>query len=332
MGLTRGSRTEIEHGPPVRFNSTSMKEWGKRHFSLGSDWANRFKGKSNTITSRSSVRSQERSRARMRPQPLSIPAQQPSHAYGCFFVAYHNLGLLFTLDFFFLDGNSVSNFTFPSRQPRKEPLETIQLNSASGEYHPQIGTTLTSRSRAPSLRSPPSGRRTQHTMQNKAITPTGSSIRPLQRSNSQGGFPMHYTNSWAAGNNVPKSAKRWARTAHLHEVRSAVPYSVLSNAGGGSGHRTKKGSSERPGPRLGHDRARTPREFEFDSGSEDVFSSVAPRRLASKGRVTMAGKAEPKFPDGLLFKADPPADDGDPWVDTDSVDGSELGADLVGEF
>ncbi|KAF8817056.1 hypothetical protein BYT27DRAFT_7075657 [Phlegmacium glaucopus] len=315
MGLTRGSRTEIEHGP-VRFNSTSMKEWGKRQFSFGSDWTNRFKGKNNTIASRSSNRSQERSRsgASARPQP-----QKPSHAYGCSLLFITTSGL---------------KFTFPSRQPRGEPLETIQLNSATGQYYPQTGTTMTSRSRAPSLRSPPSDRRTQHTVQNKAITPTRPSFRPLQRSNSQGGSPMHYTNSWGVGNNISKSARKWARTAHLHEVRSAVPYSVFSSAGGGSGHRTKRGSNERPGPRFDHDRAGTPREFEFDSGSEDIFSPIsgAPRGSASKGRVTTARKAEPKFPDGLLFKADRPADDGDAWVDTDSVDGSELGVDLVGEF
>ena len=78
---------------------------------------------------------------------------------------------------------------------------------------------------------------------------------------------MQYTNSWSTSNNIPKSAKKWGRTAHLHEVRSAVPYSVFSSTGGGSGQRTKKGSSDHPGARFDHDRMK-----EFEYGGEDVFS------------------------------------------------------------
>ena len=314
----------------------SMKEWGKRNFS--NDWTHRFKGKKSIVTGGSSSRSEERSRSRdfARPGPLSSkhhPPQKSSHAHGCTSLLATILGSSFILSNFFLDENGNRKFTFPSR--KKEPPEPLQLNSFTGEYYPRTGTMSASRSRAHSLRSTPSGRRTQYTVQNNAATPTRSLLRlPLQRSNSQGGPSLNYTYSLGVSNNIPRSAKKWGRTAHLHEVRGAVPHSVFSSTGGGSGQRTKKGSSERPGPKFDHDRARPSREFEYDS--EDVFSvprpiSAAPRRdnkddNGTEDEVTVAGP-------GLLFNADLPVDDGDPWVDTDSV-GSESGTDLAanGEF
>ena len=263
------------------------------------------------------------------------------------------LGLSFTFSrFFFLDENGNRKFTFPTRKPRKEPLEPLQLNSSTtGEYYPRTGTVTTSRSRAHSLRSTPTSRRAQYAVQNNTVTPTRSLLRlPLQRSNSQGGPSLNYTNSWGVSNsnNIPKSAKKWGRTAHLHEVRSAVPHSVFSSTGsGGGGQRTKRGSSERPsGSRFDHDRARPPREFEYDS--EDVFSVVrhgrpisgGPRRVNNKDDIngtttsTIEDEVTAATGRGLLFKADLPVlDDGDPWVDTDSA-GSESGTDLAanGEF
>ena len=349
MGLTRGSRTEIGHGP-VMFNSMSMKEWGKRHFS--NDW---IKGKKSIFTGGSSSRSEEQSRSRdfAKPGPLSSkphPPQKSSHSQGCIsLLLATTLGSSFTF-LFFLDENINRKFTFPSRKSRKEPPEPLQLNSSTGEYYPGTGTITTSRSRsrAPSLRSTPSGRRTQYTVQNNTTTPTRSLLRlPPQRSNSQGGPSLNYTNSWSvSNNNIPKSAKKWGRTAHLHEVRSAVPHSVFSSTGGGgNGQRTKRGSSERlSGPRFDHDRARPSREFEYDS--EDVFSVLrrpisvaAPKRANNKddnNGTSQAAEDEVTTTagPGLLLKTDLPVDDGDPWVDTDSV-GSESGTDLpvyFGEF
>ena len=69
---------------------------------------------------------------------------------------------------------------------------------------------------------------------------------------------------------------------------------------------------------------------EFEYGGEDVFS-VHPTSGAEQ-EVATVGKARQQIPDGLLFKTDLPVDDGDPWVDTDSVDGSELGTDLMSEL
>jgi len=303
LGLTRGSRTELLHGP-VRFNSTSTKEWGKRHFNLSGDWTHRFRGKKSIITGRRSSRSQERSRSRelARLQPLSSKSPKPLHAH---------------------DENSDRKFTFPSQRPRKEPLEPLQLNSSTEQYYPHSGTPTTSRSRVASLRTTPSGRRTHHAVHNNATTPTRSfRPLPLRRSDSQGG--------------IPKSAKTWGSTAHLHEVRSAVPHSVFSSTGSGNGQRTKRGGSERP--RFDHDRTRPPTGLEFDS--QDVFSVLRPMsdvvtRSTGQGddgieNMTTVGKGGSKFPDdiGFLFKADLSADDGDPWVDTDSVS-SESGTDLI---
>ena len=99
MGLTRGSRTEIEHGP-VMFNSMSMKEWGKRHFS--NDW---MKGKKSIVTGGSSSRSEERSRSRdfAKPGPSSSKPRSPqkhSHSHGTSLLATV-LGSSFTFRFFF---------------------------------------------------------------------------------------------------------------------------------------------------------------------------------------------------------------------------------------
>ena len=296
MGLTRGSRTEIEHGP-ISFNSTSMKEWGKRQFS--NDWTHRFKGKKSIVTGGSS---EERSRSRefgkpeesISSKPPASPQKPLHHVPGCTTLTPF-LSSSFTFPFFFLDENSNRKFTFPSRKSRKE-LEPLQLNNSNtvtGEYYyPRSGTMRTgSRSRAPSLRSTPSSRRTQYAVQNNIVTPTRSSLRlPLQRSNSQGG--PYTTNTWSASsnnnNNIPKSAKKWGRTAHLHEVRSAVPHTVLFSSSTGGGQKSKKrGSSERPlGPRAAKD------------DSEDVFSVL--RRPQATTSV----------------------DDEDPWVDTGSESGS----------
>lgn len=117
-----------------------------------------------------------------------------------------------------------------------------------------------------------------------------------------------------------------------------MPHSVFSSTGGGSGQRIKKGSSERPlGARFDHDRARPSREFEYDN--EDVFSVLRHPISANSEDDNNGTTTEHEVTTtttigtGLLFKADLPVDDGDPWVDTDSV-GSESGIDLTtnGEF
>lgn len=101
---------------------------------------------------------------------------------------------------------------------------------------------------------------------------------------------------------MPKSAKKWARTAHLHEVRSAgrVRERVLS-----AGRRENR-------------------------ENEDVFLSPPPprypavltgpilmrSRMSGKGKEMEQGKVVPTS----LDLDDILDQDGDSWVDTDSVD------------
>ena len=128
----------------------------------------------------------------------------------------------------------------PSWRPHS-PLEPIQLNTAPlpSEYRASVRQKRHSnpRSRTPSLRSsqmhplsPSSGHRTpQRTpgapsasltpglIQRGSVTPIRlmSHLKSLQRSNSHGPNSSLYP-----GNVLPKSAKRWARTAHIHPLRS----------------------------------------------------------------------------------------------------------------
>ena len=88
------------------------------------------------------------------------------------------------------------------------------------------------------------------------------------------------------------------------------------------------------GPRFDHDQVRPSKELELES--QDVFSVLRPisgasRRLASKSNNADEDKvitARLRFLDGSLCKVDLPADDGDSWVNTNSV-GSELGTNLI---
>jgi len=116
---------------------------------------------------------------------------------------------------------------------------------------------------------------------------------------------------------APKSAKKWARTAHLHEVKPAPASARVAGKA-----KDDFGSTR-------HDRDLTPCDLSFDKEriDEDVFAS--PRFATSLsppigGLLTEAEKQT--LAESLLLKPEVSLDDSDPWVDTDSVDdGSELG-------
>lgn len=181
------------------------------------------------------------------------------------------------------------------------------------------------RSRAPSLRSTPVSRRIHH---QRPTTPIGAAFRPqtLQRSNSHNASALQASASWG----VPKSAKKWARTAHLHEVKTVGP-----------AKRARKKSAENAGLVVGTEAgrgkergedSRTPRESEFGpfarEREEDARMSALKFPFASPTRAGDASSAT--YENSLLFKPSDldstPVDEGDAWVDTDSVDGSELEA------
>lgn len=102
----------------------------------------------------------------------------------------------------------------PHLEQRKPKIQNVYLQSGS-------------RSRTPSLRN--SRIVSRPTTPTTSIT-TFTNYRPqIQRANSltgpaSAGLPM--SSSWTGIEPVPKSAKRWARTAHLHEVKSPIPSSV----------------------------------------------------------------------------------------------------------
>ncbi|KIM43080.1 hypothetical protein M413DRAFT_395619 [Hebeloma cylindrosporum] len=306
MGLTRGSRAEalIDHSS-TQINR-SVREWGKRHFKLSGDWAGRFKGK-NLETSRRHSRSSSRSVSRTR-TPLPIPRPRPQTAKS--YPPHLPLNI-----------HDDTKFTFPSTSSRgKMPLETIQLNSAppGSELYtrPRTRTMSNPRSRAPSLRSTPATRRIQHIAHQKPITPHTTTFRPhlMQRWSSQGG-PVPASGSWGSMS-MPKSAKKWARTAHLHEVKTPVPTP------------SAEGRQHKLGENTRHDREndRTPKEFDFEREREDVFSSSIAKLSTNSLPMDMnvgAGRS-PTIERSLLLKPEVIMDDGDPWVDTDSVDGSEI--------
>ncbi|KAJ3518177.1 hypothetical protein NLJ89_g17 [Agrocybe chaxingu] len=264
LGLTRGSRPDnFPSHSSVKVDS-SVRGWGRRHFTLSNDWTNRFKSKA--------------------------PSENDDKVV----------------------------FPSSSRLRPKEHLETILLNTApiSNESgHSRSRTISNPHSRAPSLRSTPATRRTQYAIPHRPITPTRSAFRPtpLQRSSSQGGaLAMPQSTSWGAAVHAPKSAKKWARSAHLHEVK-VTP--ALSKRAGGLDIRS-----------TNHDRKdRTPRRSEFEQENVDIFSSPP-------GMASFSDKENDTLAESLLFKPEVSVDDGDPWVDTDSVDGSEIDAGAVIEM
>lgn len=204
----------------------------------------------------------------------------------------------------------------------KEPLETIHLNTAPAFSENQNRPRKISnpRSRAPSLRSTPAGRR-NYVVHTKATTPTVASFRPqmLQRSSSHG-VAMTQTGSWGSVN-VPKSAKKWARTAHLHEVKTPrVLFPPVSATSALAARRSKKSGDDISPTRHDRDQERTPRDMGSDRENEGFFSFTAKQVVNGKHSIV---DSTPPPENSLLFaKTD---EDGDPWVDSDttSIDGTE---------
>lgn len=272
MGLTRGSRGEppfMEAAAPARINK-SMREWGRRHLSFSGDWTNRFKRKNRGVDA-----SRSRSPSRLvRPHPQTAKSHPPASL---------KLG---------------DHVAFPTYET-KNPLEPIYFNTAPLPADVRSPTKSASTT-APLARPRSSSLRTATARLRHPATPTRavqSAFRGsiIQRSNSQGAGSL-----WTG--NVPKSAKKWARTAHLHEVRSAgrVRERVLS-----AGRRENR-------------------------ENEDVFLSPPPprypavltgpilmrSRMSGKGKEMEQGKVVPTS----LDLDDILDQDGDSWVDTDSVD------------
>ncbi|KAF9464215.1 UNC-like C-terminal-domain-containing protein [Collybia nuda] len=186
--------------------------------------------------------------------------------------------------------NEGVKIAFPSKEIwNREPLEMSDRNNlpTTSDLH----TRLDSRSRTPSVRN-----RHHH----RPVTPTLSAFRPrqLQRSNSQGGGTQHSPGSGGTIT-VPTSARKWAKTPHLHEVR--------------------KGDGRYPRKR---DYGRSERENEID----DIFSvpATAPAIVSRYGRredspnlSLLDSEIKDKAPKLLVEQAKSDDGEGDPWVDTE---------------
>lgn len=163
-----------------------------------------------------------------------------------------------------------------------------------------------SRSRTPSHRTPDMHPINQRQL---PVTPAGGGLRtPLQRANSQGGGPVQ-SGSWSGGGGTaPRSAKRWARTAHLHEMRGFLSGGKLRRDDGGDG---------KPRGRKENDIV-------------DVFSTpTAARRNGYRldghgSRYVLELKGKGKYP-----QISSEYQEASLWVDTDaSVGGSEAELDV----
>jgi hypothetical protein len=267
----------MEHAPG-QFN-LSMREWGRRHLSFSGDWANRFRGKSRS-------RSITRNSVAQRPQP------QPSRSLLRIFNTDGELSLInYILSTYIHRHLTGGNKEFPSKNSsKKEHFRPHCIATTPTESNnPSFSTTRQNDTASHITSRSPGGRYYQHHTRTMAPMSSLRSRQVVQRSNSQGGHgsPVHLT--------APRSAKRWARTAHLHEVKQ-------------------------------DSRTRSPRMSKRDLTPvrDDVlFSAPAtvPRTPFTRVRRDLTIMTDAlKDKDGQLLDSTPlrnKVGDGDPWEDTD---------------
>jgi hypothetical protein len=95
------------------------------------------------------------------------------------------------------------------------------------------------------------------------------------------------------------------------------------------------GKSRERGSQRGEDDTRTPRAFDFEGDNENFFS-LPPVKAGNSALMALKGNAShlplisdsSEIANSMLMKPDSASaslvDDGDAWVDTDSIDESEL--------
>ncbi|KIK69863.1 hypothetical protein GYMLUDRAFT_90851 [Collybiopsis luxurians FD-317 M1] len=315
MGLTRGSRGEslVEHGH-LRLNR-SMREWSRRHLSFSGDWVSRF-----TANSRSqspSLRTAKTPR---------VTTAQPAHRDDEHKVVFPALSAR-------------------SRGPKSASHVHAKPQTAITERKPRVQNVYLrsgSRSRTPSLRTPhPHNPR----LVSRPTTPTTSisaTYRPqLQRANSLSGpnFSLPTSASWTGVGPVPKSAKRWARTAHLHEVKSPATIAAESKIPKDLDEKENQ-SAESSADSLTIAKSAPDRKAKnMENGMDmDIFfktPSRLPKRSNGHTRLSVLTTSLDKSSGGLdprLSHADIrwttspggscDGEDGDLWIDTDMTDTS----------
>ncbi|KAL0947650.1 hypothetical protein HGRIS_013737 [Hohenbuehelia grisea] len=282
MGLTRGSRAgELVIQPMLSHNSASrgsIREWSRRQLNLSGDWVSRL----------------GRNRSRRR---------------------------------------SLVDLTEPSKEKRSRSLRSEDSGpTGAGDYKvafpskgaAQLREEARARSRTPSLRRTPASRiaAQQHHWGTPATTRSGA-VRPLvYRANSLGdrrqvaaavaavraGVGIQPSGSWAGGLAASeKSAKRWARSAHLH---------LHAGRGGGQAWVGDARDMETSG--------RGENGQAGDAESEDVFASPSPssrqdfviqsifKRHGAGASATANGSSPQQESVGHS------AEESDMWIDTDA--------------
>ncbi|KAG6909287.1 hypothetical protein DXG01_001231 [Tephrocybe rancida] len=271
MGLTRGSRGDAPSVVGGRARKLSMREWGRRHLSLSGDWS-RFG-----------------SRGRKEERQVEGEEQVPSAQ-----------GLNQDAKVVFPSKDSVPATEQPTRTRPKSgvAIDPVVRSISSDSRAPQ--SWYGPRSRTPSMRSRQQHQHSHshsqhihHPVPRYAIPTTPTRLRmpmamPLQRSNS-------HTNALPGGTPaMHRSARRWARTAHLHEVRSV--------------QRTRRAvvSDENDSGAMGR-------------GAEDPFWDE-PEPEQPQRPLKAVGKENENEVEGDMDRRRPVSfeGDGDAWVDTDT--------------
>ncbi|KAI0698141.1 UNC-like C-terminal-domain-containing protein [Cytidiella melzeri] len=191
MALTRGSRHEpvrvrgSEDGS-VRSRTSSLRGWGRRTLSISGDWMNRFKSRSASPPST---------------RPVHGSPTEPDKPTELVVRTESSLGVQAS-----------------DNVPRKRAHPASGGRKLGIIVHPRTPTT--SKNYAPRLHSPVNVPTTPTRVAPKTapIAQMGPRDRPLfQRAHSSGISQSFSMGMIPPG---PKSAKHWARTAHLHEVKN----------------------------------------------------------------------------------------------------------------
>ncbi|KAJ7465023.1 hypothetical protein FB451DRAFT_1369963 [Mycena latifolia] len=274
MTLTRGSRGEPVMVPSVMSRS-ALRAWGRRHLSLKSlsgsgDW---------DWVGRLKSRSRSHSPKPAAPKPKDAPDSP------------------IKLEFPSVDEKAPAPAP-PSSKPKPPRLNLHGSAARPRSRTRSIGSNTfvfdspRARSRTPIM----------HTPYRRPATPTHAHAQHTPA-------PVPMQHSVSQGAHAPRSARRWARTAHLHELHGGR----LSAARGGDGNGT---GSEAP-------RSAGPAASVLSLGS-DVFASPSPPPAPMSADLLDLGLRATGSGGGLFHEADlGRADDADSWVDTD--EGSELG-------
>ena len=197
-------------------------------------------------------------------------------------------------------------FVFPSVSDvtpvLDRPERTPQRNQNGRQATPNSAKKNGSRARTPQTRTPKIVR---------VSTPTPPSfLRPtIVRANSQGNNRVSQSQSSSVIGSVPKSVKRWARTAHVHEIkRKSVDSGVSSQSE--AEIETPNDYPSRVGPNKGKQK---------ETEAMAHIPSILGENFSRKGTV---GRS-PLRPTSSANMRVPDTDVTDSWVDTDDASSSE---------